>query len=200
MGPSRITTLTLTSGLGMVLTFSWCLTEWQSALRKRTRVVTSLMEHDWVGAQHTQSPFTTWTAKTYRISDDTYTETHAHMHTKSIARLTGRALHHLCPLLLTWHVSMDLTICAFWQESMDPARLKITHTADRSMKSDTWGERASSLWFAGSCCQSQPQTVTGATFVAEGGAIRSRSSNRSSWNQTWEIFLNKKRKKQQTIK
>lgn len=43
------------------------------------------------------------------------------------------------PRLSTWQVSMDLTICAFWQESIEPARLRMTQTADSSMKSDTCG-------------------------------------------------------------
>lgn len=41
-------------------------------------------------------------------------------------------------MLCTWQVSIDLTICAFWQESIEPARLRITHTAESSMNSDTF--------------------------------------------------------------
>lgn len=50
-----------------------------------------------------------------------------------------RQVDNTCTMLLTWQVSIDLTICAFWQESIEPARLRITHTADSSMNSDTCG-------------------------------------------------------------
>lgn len=60
LGDKKI--ITWVSGLQrhILPTFSWCLTEWQSAFRKRTRVVTSLMEQEWVGAQHTHRPFSTY--------------------------------------------------------------------------------------------------------------------------------------------
>lgn len=44
-----------------MLTFNWCLTEWQSPFRDRTRVSSSTMEQAWVPAQHTQRPFSTYT-------------------------------------------------------------------------------------------------------------------------------------------
>lgn len=50
--------------------------------------------------------------------------------------------------LCTWQVSIDLTICAFWQESMEPARLRITQTADSSINSDTCGEAVSRFGLA----------------------------------------------------
>lgn len=49
-----------------------------------------------------------------------------------------RSLHNIAHC--TWQVSMDLTICAFWQDSIEPARLSITHTADSSINSDTCGD------------------------------------------------------------
>lgn len=39
-----------------------------------------------------------------------------------------------CVGLTSWQSSRELTSWAFWQERMEPARLSITHTADRSMK------------------------------------------------------------------
>ena len=82
------------------------------------------------------------------------------VHTKNISivipgtfhmHLARRALQHeaednTCIKLFTWQVSIDLTICAFWQESMEPARLRITHTADSSMNSDTCGGAHSHVW------------------------------------------------------
>lgn len=42
-------------------TFSWCLTEWQSAFKYRTSVSSASMEQGWVGAQHTHRPFSIYT-------------------------------------------------------------------------------------------------------------------------------------------
>lgn len=111
-------------------TFSWCLTEWQSAFRKRTRVVTSLMEQEWVGAQHTHRPFSPCPERS-----DVKHWTAPDILTYCLFFFTCNT----CTMLCTLQVSIDLTICAFWQESMEPARLRITHTADSSMNSDTCG-------------------------------------------------------------
>lgn len=64
--------------------------------------------------------------------------------TRSPVHLARRAFQHeaeynTCKMLCTWQVIIDLTICAFWQESIEPARLRITQTADSSMNSDTCG-------------------------------------------------------------
>lgn len=109
---------------------------------------------EWVRNTHTvRSPSTNipiqsglvWNTEVHTKNISTVIPGTFHMH------LARRALQHeaednTCINLFTWQVSIDLTICAFWQESMEPARLRITHTADSSMNSDTCGGAHSHVW------------------------------------------------------
>lgn len=92
---------------------------------------------------------TTHTLTVLHLHTFPYTEAWCEAHLKTYSQLfLTRSMHlaekgisadNTCIMLCTWQVSMDLTICAFWQESIEPARLRITHTADSSMNSDTCG-------------------------------------------------------------
>lgn len=123
-------------------TLSWCRTESQSACRYSTKASSSIKEQVCfcVSSQHTHRPCSTCNAQTVREESS---GEEREEETKNKRRQ------------LTWHLRYDLTICAFWQDSMEPARLRITHTADSSMNNDTCTKHIPFLFPLSTCQQAQ---------------------------------------------